>query len=51
MQAHTRTHHHWRHFRHKYGLPIFLGIMVAAIVALVILLMYVLTRPEYRVRW
>ena len=51
MQAQARSHRRWRRFRHRYGVAVFLAIMVVGIAVLVALLMYVLTSPDYRVRW
>ena len=50
MQAHSRRGRKWRRFSHKYGVYVFVGVVVAVIVALVGFVTYMLTSMNWRVR-
>jgi hypothetical protein len=51
MHAYPRAGRKWRRFTRKYGALMFAGCVLITIIALVGFLMYVLTSPEWRVRW
>ena len=50
MQAHSGWGRKWRRFNRKYGVLVFVGVLIVVIVALVGLLMYVLTSMSCRAR-
>jgi hypothetical protein len=41
----------WRRLKRKYGVPFFISLLVIAAVAFVGFIMYVLTSPDFRIRW
>ena len=51
MQAHSRRGRKWRRLSHKYGIRVFVGVIVALVVALVGAVMYVLTSMNWRMRY
>jgi hypothetical protein len=51
MQPHSGRGRKWRRISRKYGKPVFVGLVVVAIAALVGLLMFILTSMSWRVRY
>jgi hypothetical protein len=51
MQPHSRRGKKWRRFSHKDGVLVSVGAAVAAIVALVGVLKYMLSSMKWRVRY
>ena len=51
MQPHAHRGSKWRRFTRKYGVLIFVGLCLVAILALVGFLMYVLTSINWRARF
>ncbi len=51
MQAHSGRHHRWRRFNHKYGVYIFVAIVVVGVMGLVALITYMLTSMNWRPRY
>jgi hypothetical protein len=49
MSNHVRHRSRWRKFKHEHKAEIFFAFVVAVIIALVALLMYMLTSPNWTV--
>jgi len=41
----------WKRFKRKYGVAFFISLLVIAAVTFVGFVMYVLTSPNFRIRW
>ena len=51
MPSHTGIRSKLRRFNRKYGVWVFVGLMIVAVVALVGFVTYALTSPNWRPRW
>src|SRR5260370_42547419 len=50
MHSHSGPRRRWRRFNRKYGVLWLVACLLGAVIALVVLLMYMLTNPLYRAR-
>jgi hypothetical protein len=50
MRSHSGLSRKWRRLNRKFGLPILIGFMIVVALAVVALLMYVLSSPNWIVR-
>jgi len=51
MRSHSGISSKWRRFNRKFGVYIFVGFLVLVAVAVVALVMFALTSPNWRSRW
>ncbi len=51
MHSHSGLGRRWKRLNRKYGVFLLVACLLGAVIALVVLLMYMLTNPEYRTRW
>jgi hypothetical protein len=51
MQAHSRRGRKWQRFNRKYGVVVFVGLVVVVVVAIVGVVMYMLTSMNWRPRY
>jgi hypothetical protein len=51
MRSRSGITRKWRKLNRKYGVPLLIGFMILVAVAVVGLLMYVLSSPDWRARW